>query len=161
MKTFIAKFIFALMLVTQFAIAAEEQATIRVNDPWVREAPPSATLTAAYMVIENTSSQEQTLVAATSPAFAKVEIHQTVKKEDGMMQMVPMPKLAIPASGKVVLKPGDYHIMLIDRKQDLKEGDKVDLTLEFASGDKVVLSAPVRKMPAMEMNHPMHQPENK
>lgn len=161
MKTLITKLILALMLVTQFAIAAEEQAAIRINDPWVREAPPNATLTAAYMTIENTSSQEQTLVSVTSPAFGKVEVHQTVKQADGMMHMMPMPKLAIPANGKVVLKPGDYHIMLIDRKRDLKEGDQVDLTLEFANGDKIALSAPVRKTPAMEVDQHLPQHEKK
>ena len=65
-----------------------------------------------------------------------------MKVVDGVMQMREIPGgLAIPADGSVSLKPGGYHVMLIDLKKPLKAGETVQLTLNFEKAGKVDVSA--------------------
>ncbi|MEZ5144143.1 MAG: copper chaperone PCu(A)C [Acidimicrobiales bacterium] len=62
----------------------------------------------------------------------------------GAMQMQEVSSIEIPANGKVELKPGGYHIMLIELAAPLKKGETVELTLTFDKADKVTVQAPVR-----------------
>jgi len=60
-----------------------------------------------------------------------------------MMKMVRVRKFVIKPGQTIILKPGSYHIMLIDLKHPLKKGEKVTLWLKFKySGMKKVI-APV------------------
>jgi copper(I)-binding protein len=144
MKTYFWKeFTAVIMLLAPLACFGESN--IRVDDPWVREAPPNVKVLAAYMIIENPTSEQRILISATaSSSFKSVEIHKTVIK-DGMMQMRHQPQLIIPPKSQVVLKPGSYHLMLMGLKKSLIAGDKVDLTLKFANGEEISIAAPVRK----------------
>ena len=57
----------------------------------------------------------------------------------GEMVMQQVKSLAVPAAGGVELKPGGYHIMLIDLVKPLEVGQTFDITLTFAlAGDIVV-----------------------
>jgi hypothetical protein len=132
----------ALVLLAQFAWAGKQ--VIRINDPWVREAPPNAHSLAAYMIIENLSARQQILTSVTSSAFASVMIHQTVNR-DGMMQMEHKSQLEIAAQSKMILAPGGYHLMLMGPKKNIIAGDKVALSLKFAEGEEIVIEVPVRK----------------
>jgi hypothetical protein len=62
----------------------------------------------------------------------------------GAMKMQPVDKIAVPAKGSVELKPGGFHIMLIDLVKPLVKSDKFDLTLTFTSGAKTVVPVEVR-----------------
>jgi len=143
--------IFAVMSFVLLACNSEQ--AVQIDDPWVREAPPNARASGGFMIIKNISDQQKILNSAVSSAFEKVEIHQTVAGEGGVMKMVPQPELVIEAKSQVVLKPGSYHLMLIGAKKPLKAGDEVDLTLKFAKGDEIKLTAPVRKSVGMGHNH--------
>jgi copper(I)-binding protein len=61
---------------------------------------------------------------------ASVELHKTVM-ENGVMKMQPQESVEVPAHNKVEFKPGSLHIMLVNLKQDLKPGDRLELTLQF------------------------------
>jgi copper(I)-binding protein len=139
---FISLFTLMLMLVSSLAWAGEQ--SLQINDPWVREAPPVAKVLAAFMIIDNQLPTEKILTTVTTPAFDKVEIHKMIMG-DGMMKMQAQPQLVIAANSQRVLKPGGYHLMLIGRKQPLKAGDKVELTLTFADGEEMTIEAPVRR----------------
>ena len=89
---------------------------------------------AAFMVIVNNTEADDALVGASSPAAETVEIHQTTQAEDGTMAMAPVEEVPIPAGGVAELKPGGYHVMLIDLVAPLVEGEQIELTLEFANG---------------------------
>lgn len=115
-----------------------------VHEPWVREAPPNAEMLAAYMHLENATDREMVLVGASSPEFAKVEIHNSVI-ENGIAKMIPQPELVIAAKKDVMLAPGGLHIMLINPKQPLKAGDKVNLTLNFKDGTTQAVQAEVKR----------------
>lgn len=98
----------------------------------------------AYLTIENKGAADK-LVSLTSPVAETVEIHQT-KESNGMMMMEPVQGgLDIPANGSVEMKPGGYHIMLMNLKEDLKAGTTFSLTLKFQSGQEIAMAVPVRE----------------
>jgi hypothetical protein len=100
-------------------------------------------VSAAYMLIENTSDKPDKLVSIVCDAASVVEIHETVLKND-MAAMQPMPGgLTVPALGMVELKPGGYHLMLLGLKRALVAGERITLTLTFESGVVVTLVTPV------------------
>ena len=105
-------------------------------------------VTGAFMVIENAGDTPDQLVgAAVSPGIAgAVEIHETTVGENDVMQMRPVQAIEVPARGSVELKPGGYHIMLLDVQRDLNPGDTVTLTLSFASGASLDVDATVRPL---------------
>ncbi len=113
---------------------------IFVSDAWVQAMPPSQTTTAAYMVITNNSPKEALLVSASSDIAGACEIHQ-MSDMNGMMKMVMISDLQIPGLGKVTLKPGGFHIMLINLKKPVNKGDIVPITLHFQDGSAIVVNA--------------------
>jgi len=64
---------------------------------------------------------------------------------NNVMMMTPVEKIEVPANGKVELKSGSFHVMLIGLRHDLKEGEVVKLTLTFQNAGKIQVEAPVRK----------------
>lgn len=125
------------------------QPKIEVKDAWVREVPPNSRSSAAYMVIENQGNEPDKLIGAKSDISKVAEIHETV---GGKMRRVKY--IEIPAGKKVELKPGGYHIMLIDLKKPTKEGQQVELVLQFEKSGQVKVNAPVKKgIGKMEEHH--------
>ena len=125
------------------------QPKIEVKDAWVREVPPTSKMSAAYMVIENKGSEADKLIDANNNASQITEIHETV---EGRMRRVKA--LEIPVGSKVELKPGGYHIMLINLNKPLKEGEKVEITLKFEKSGEIKVEAPVKKgMGSMHHHH--------
>jgi copper(I)-binding protein len=118
---------------------------ITANDPFVRLVPPGTANTGAFMVIKNADDKDHKLVKAESPVSKVVELHTHVA-EGGVMKMRPVKDIEIKAKGEAVLKPGSLHIMLINLKQELKEGDNVPITLTFEDGSTKKVEAPVRKI---------------
>ena len=135
-----------------FAFAAD--GTLRVDAPYVRLVPPNAPASAAFMVISNSGSAERQLLKAQSPVAKTVELHTHVN-DHGVMKMRQVANIAIKANDQTELKPGSYHIMLIDLKQPLNEGDSVPIALFFDDGSSQQITAPVRKIQATTpaMNH--------
>jgi copper(I)-binding protein len=115
----------ALCILSNHAHAAE---SVKVADAWVR-APVAGQKTAAAYV-ELTSAGDAALVAAGSPAAARVEMH-SMTMDGGVMRMRAAPKIDLPAGRTVKLAPGGLHLMLIDVKEPLKAGDKVPLVLSI------------------------------
>jgi copper(I)-binding protein len=134
------------------AWAAGAADNIAVVDPYVRMVPPGAMATAAFMVLKNAGDKDVKLVKAESSAAKITELH-THLNEGGVMKMRQVPAIAIKAKGEATLQPGGLHVMMIDLKAPLKEGDKVAVTLGFDDGSSKKIEAPIRKpapMPAMD-----------
>lgn len=112
----------------------------------IRMPMPGRTVTAAYLTIYNQQQQAVTLIAASSPAFERVEIH-THLHQDGVMRMVRLDKLDLAAEQSVTFQPGGLHLMLFNPQQELTEGLKIPLTLEFADGQTLHTELPVVAMP--------------
>lgn len=131
------------------ATAASAWAQVTVSQPWVRGTVQGQKATGAFMQLKSTDGAA--LVAAQSPVAGVVEIHE-MKMENHVMKMRAVPKLDLPAGQAIDLKPGGYHVMLMDLKQPLKKGDTVPITLKFQGKDgkpqEVEVKAEVRDLTA-------------
>ncbi len=160
MSTLTARLLVA-VLTTAFsagaALAAGAADSIMVQDPYVRLAPPGAPTTGAFMTLMNHGDKDTKLVKASTPAAKVAELHTHIN-EGGVMKMRPVAAIDIKAKGEAVLKPGGLHVMLIDLKAPLKEGDKVAITLGFDDGSSKQIEAPVKKpmAEAASMEHMEH-----
>jgi len=127
---------------------------ISVQDPYVRLAPPNAPATAAFMVIKNGGDKDVKVVKADNPATRVTELHTHIN-DGGVMKMRPVPAIEVHAKGEAVLKPGGLHVMMIDLKAPMKEGDLVPITLTFDDGSSKQVDAKVVKPSAapMQMDH--------
>lgn len=139
----------AVTLVALAAGVASAQAPLTVSGAWVRESVPGAPATAAYAVVENPGATEVQIVGAATEAAAKVELHEMIRSGD-MMKMSPVKSIAVPAKGKVELRPGGLHVMLFELKKPLKEGDTIPLTFTTSTGATIKTMAPVKKAPMMK-----------
>ena len=132
--------------------------TVEVKDAWVRATVPGQKGTGAFMNI--TAKDGAKLVGASSPVAGVVEVHE-MKMDGDIMRMRAVPVLELPAGQTVQLKPGGYHVMLMDLQAQVKEGDAVPLTLvvENKDGSRQTLevTAPARALNApMKMQHGKH-----
>ncbi len=152
-----------LILSGLLAIAAPvwAQHTVKVEDAWVRGTVAQQTATGAFMRL--TAPQNVRLVAAESPVAGVVEIHEMAMDKD-VMRMRAVTGIDLAAGRTVELKPGGYHVMLMDLKQTVKAGDSVPLTLVFEDAGKQrftqTLQAPVKALGqggAAPMGHGHHK----
>ena len=117
-----------------FGAATVAQAdVITVSDPWVRGTVPAQRATGAFMRLQ--ADQDLRLVAASSPVAGVAEIHEMVM-QDNVMKMRRVDGIALSKGKPLELKPGGYHVMLMDLKQPLKAGEQVPLTLTFEGAAK-------------------------
>ena len=126
-----------------------------INDAWVAEAPPVAPVMGGYMKIENETDKPISITRASCPEFETVEIHE-MSMSGGMMKMREIEKLVVPANGKVELKPGGYHLMLIKPKKPFKKGDTLMVTLHTADGQSQAVKMEVKERKASDDHHHHH-----
>jgi copper(I)-binding protein len=143
-----------LLLVCSMAASAAAYAAgaadgVQVVDPYVRAIPPGARATAAFMVLKNNGADTQ-LVKAESGAAKSVELHSHIDK-NGVMEMRQVPAIELKAKAETALKPGGFHIMMVDPTASLKPGDKIAMTLRFADGSSKQIEMPVKMPAAMPM----------
>jgi copper(I)-binding protein len=115
------------------ALAAPVVAQTKVTNPWVRGTVAQQKATGAFMQI--VSQQGGRLVQASSPVAGVVEIHE-MSMDGNVMRMRAVAGIDLPAGRTVELKPGGFHVMLMDLRQPLQPGDTVPVTLVFDSGGK-------------------------
>ena len=123
---------------------AAARARPKVDAAWVRGSVAGQQGTGAFMRL--TATEPMQLVGVSTPVAATAQVHQ-MKMEGDVMLMRPVDKLDLPAGQAVELKPGGYHIMLLDLKQTLTPGSTVPLTLQLRNAQgvtsKVELQLPV------------------
>ena len=134
------------------------QTTVKVESAWARATVQGQKATGAFMKL--TAPQATRLVAVSTPAAGVAEIHE-MKMDGGVMKMRAMPVLDLPANQAVELKPGSYHLMLMDLKAPLMKDSSVALTLVFkdAKGveSKQQVSVPVNTATPAEHSHGDHK----
>lgn len=156
----------ALVLITTLLIAACGSVSapglprIALEDAWVRAMPAmqmhqstetssgtgdhlGGNTSTAYMIVRNKGGSTDYLVGVQSEAAEAVEMH-TTQTENGISTMRRVERIEVPAGGEAILQPGGFHIMLINLKRELSEGDMVTLTLEFEQSGIVEVDAEVR-----------------
>ena len=132
-------------LVTGPARAEEVRAgDLVITQAWSRATPGGAKVGGGYLTIENKGATADRLIGGSADIAGKVQVHE-MAMNNGVMTMRPVDKgLTIEPGKTVKLAPGGLHLMLLDLKSPLKQGDKVPLTLEFERAGKVSLSLEVQ-----------------
>ena len=125
--------------------SVEAQAALVVEGGHVRSLPPGVTDTSAYMILRNTDPETRVLVSVSSPAAARVTLHNTMN-HDGMLHMQQLANLTIPANGSISLEPGGTHLMLEQLTGTLEPGGEVELVLVFADGQSETITLPVKSV---------------
>jgi len=132
---------------TLLSTPAFAQPQVSVTDPWIRATVPAQKATGAFMQLK--AAKPARLVAASSPAAGRVEIHQ-MEMQGQTMRMHAVDGIDLPAGQAVNLASGGYHIMLLDLKRQMKEGEQVPLTLTVQGADgkreSVNLDVPVKPL---------------
>jgi uncharacterized protein YcnI len=120
--------------------------TLAIEGAWTRATAHGAKVGAGYLKIRNTGSEADTLVSVETPVAARGEIHD-MTMTDGVMRMRRLSDgIEIPAGGNIELKPGGMHLMFIDLKQALVEGERIPVKLTFKSGAVADVEFPIRKL---------------
>jgi copper(I)-binding protein len=140
----VASIAVATLLSTAAVQAAEVKAgDLVISQSWSRATPGGAKVAGGFLTIQNKGSSADRLVSGSADIAGKVEIHE-MSMDNGVMKMRPLDKgLAIEPGKTVTLMPGSYHIMLMDLKGPLKQGDKVPVTLQFEKAGKVQVTLDV------------------
>lgn len=145
----------ALSLVLLGACSLLPSSSIRVEGAWARPggsgqgtmgAAASAMATSAvYFTVLGSGTPDAIVGSRVDPSIAvAAEVHET-KIVNGVAQMAPVPRVAVPAGGRVDFAPGGYHLMLVGLKRELKVGDRVTVTLDFEKAGSVPFDAAVRE----------------
>ncbi len=128
---------------------------LNISAPFTRATLPNAPVGGAYLTIENTGTEDDRLVSATTPVADTVQIHDMAMDGD-VMKMRHLPDgLAIPAGETVTLAPGGLHIMLMNLRGKLVEGETLTMTLTFEKAGTVDVELPVLGTAAKQADHTM------
>lgn len=123
-----------LLLACSLALASNAwaQSPVQVQDAWARATVANQSATGAFMKL--TAPAAARLIEVRSPVAGIVEVHE-MKLEGDVMRMRAVSALPLPAGQTVELKPGGYHVMLMDLKGPVKAGEALPLTLVFEGAD--------------------------
>lgn len=124
-----------MLVVLGLFLSLSVQAQVQIDKPWARATAPGSKVAGGYMLIRNQGAADR-LVAASSPAAARVELHVHIN-DNGVMKMREVPGYDVPANGSFELKPGGAHLMFMDIKRPFKEGEKVAVKLKFEKAGEV------------------------
>jgi hypothetical protein len=121
---------------------------LKIEQPWTRATPAGAKVAGGYVAVTNTGAAPDRLIGGSSEIAGKVEIHE-MAMNNGVMTMRGLPDgLDLKPGAKLELKPGGYHIMFMDLKRQLKEGEKVKGTLTFEKAGAVPVEFSVQSVGA-------------
>lgn len=136
--------LFAVQLVPAHAQAADyDVGAMHIAQPWARATPKGASSGAAYMTITNSGTAPDRLSCVASDASAQCQLH-TMSMEAGVMKMRPVEGgLEIKPGETVTLKPGGLHLMLMELKHPLQQGNMVKATLKFEKAGTVDVEYPI------------------
>lgn len=132
------------LLVAASAAVGAEPCVPTIEDAWVRAAPPGTTTLAGYLVVRNDCDVAVAVTGVESADFAMPMIHRSVV-EDGVAKMRPAGDLTVPAGGELRFAPGGLHLMLMQPKRPLAEGDAARIALVLADGRRLAADFPVLK----------------
>jgi copper(I)-binding protein len=134
-------------------VATFKLGDLTVISPWTRATPGGAKIAGGYLKITNNGTSADRFVGAKSDASDRVEIHE-MSMSDGVMKMRPLPNgLEIKPGETVELKSGGYHLMFMDLRQPLKQGDSVKAKLQFEKAGSLDVDFNVNALGASAPQH--------
>ena len=138
--------LFTLLAAAALAAAAHAHqysvGNLVIGHPWSRPTASGMPTGVAYLSITNKGPHQDTLIAASTPAAARVEFHRT-SFEAGMARMRPAGDLVVEPNATVTAEPGGLHLMLVDLKSPLVAGTSVPLVLQFKSAGSITVQLTV------------------
>jgi len=149
------------LIITSFILAlfflnrASAGENITVQNAWIREAPPTIKIMAAYLQIENSSDKALTLISAESTEFERIEFHLS-QIEDGVARMRQQNQIIITPNTIFSFEPGGYHMMLINNSSPMREGKITSVKLTFEDGETYNFDTVVKRADSSEMHHHEH-----
>lgn len=133
-----------IFLVTSLFFSAAFADNLIIKDAWARPAYGKIKNSAIYMEVKNNTAIDEFVTAVSSSVSNITEIHKTIDN-NGISEMIPINKLAIPARSVVSFTPGGLHIMLIKLNKELNVGDKFQLELTLEKEGKKVITVEVKE----------------
>lgn len=122
--------------------------TLKIETPWTRATPGGAKVAGGYLTITNTGTTADRLVGGSLPQAGRFEVHE-MKTENGVMTMRPITGgLEIKPGETVKLAPGGYHVMFMELKEPLKEGETLAGELRFEKAGTVAVQYKVQAIGA-------------
>ena len=130
-----------------------------IDTPWTRATPKGAQVAGGFMRITNTGAAPDKLLGGSFPLSKRFEVHE-MSVIDGMMKMRPVEGgLAIPPGATVELKPGSYHVMMIDLTQPVEQGAPIKGVLKFEKAGEVSVDYAVAKIGAAAPDATANKPK--
>ena len=147
MKKTTIGFVFAAAITGLFATSAcaedVKAGDLVISQEWARATPGGSKTGGGFLTIENKGSTPDKLIGASADVAGKVEVHE-MKMDGGVMKMRPVEGgVAIDPGKTVKLAPGGYHLMMMNLKKPLKQGEKLPVTLQFEKAGKVSVTLDV------------------
>lgn len=124
--------------------------------PFARATLPNQPVAGAFLQVTNNGTEDDVLIAVSSPVSERGEVHEMAMDGDTMRMRELADGLVIPAGETVELKPGGYHLMFMKLKEPLVEGEMVEATLEFQNAGSVTLPFAIMGKAAKSMDHSGH-----
>jgi len=130
---------------------------LSIVTPWSQELPPNSPTVAVYFVLRNLGISDDTLNSVDTPIAATAQLHQHIS-QDGMMKMQQVQGVIIPANGRAVFAPMNFHVMLLDIKDrgSLQAGKTFPITLHFEKAGDFVVNVEVLKQAPADDAAPAH-----
>jgi copper(I)-binding protein len=117
---------------------------IEIKNAWIRNGSEGMN-TALFFDVINSAESADTLFKVVSDAAELVQIHETFMRGD-MMGMREVSNVVIESNSTFNFKPGAHHVMFINLKRNLPEGENEEVILFFKKTGEVKITAPVKKM---------------
>lgn len=114
---------------------------LKATDGWVKAATAADKMTAVFVNLENLTDEDVQITSATTDMSDKAELHEMVEKDGQMVMQETQDGLSISPSGTLELKPGGYHIMVMNLQEDVVAGEKHEVTLTLSNGDVIEFDA--------------------
>jgi periplasmic copper chaperone A len=133
----------ALFCLTPASASEVKAGDLVISQAWSRATPGGAKVGAGYLTIANQGSAPDRLVAVSGEFAGKIEVHEMATTNGVMTMRAVDGGLTIEPGKAVTLAPGGYHLMMMNLKSPLKQGDKLPITLEFEKAGKVAVTLDV------------------
>lgn len=135
-----------LVLLIALALPASAQdfqlGPLVIGQPWSRPTAPGMPMGVAYLTITNNGKDADALIAARTPAAARVEMHRTTIA-DGVARMRPVESISIAPGTTARIEPGGIHLMLVDLKAPLHAGARIPLELTFRDAGRITVQVDI------------------
>jgi copper(I)-binding protein len=140
----------------KMGMAEHRVGDLMFESPFARATLPNQPVAGAFLTITNTGSEDDVLIAVSTPAAARGEVHEMAMDGETMQMRELADGLVIPAGEAVELKPGGYHLMFMELEQPLVEGETVEVSLEFQKAGVVTIPFAIMGTGAKSMEHSGH-----